>query len=233
MWAAGSAPRISARTSAATLPSPCSLLGISLHHVLPDTAAGSPDLPALPSCRAAPRAEAVYILYGKQFNGPANSSVAPMHKDSWRHQQQQHAQQQQQQQNAQQQYPQYQQGGGYGSSYGSGNGGGGRSHGPWVGPGGGGGGSGPTDDDMFDWARDIRAGKAKGTGRRGKAAAGRAAAADAGGYGGGGFGEEGGAEEGPGHWITRDGRKVGWAVGRHRHKGYRWVAVARPGWWHR
>ncbi len=187
--ATGSTPRISAHTSAASF-----------------------DLPALSPRRAVPRAEPVYILYGKQFNGPANSSVAPMHKDSWRHQQQQNVQQQQQQ-HAQQQYPQYQQGGAYGGGYGGGNGGGGgRSHGPWVGPGGGGGGSGPTDDDMLDWARDIRAGKAKGGGRRGKAAEGRGAAADAGGYDGGGFGEEGGGEEGPGHWITRDGRKVGWPV---------------------
>ncbi|KAG2497901.1 hypothetical protein HYH03_004166 [Edaphochlamys debaryana] len=128
--------------------------------------------------RGDPRPEPVFVLYQKQFNGPANAAVAPMHKNTW--------------------YPP----GGYnaglaGSGAGAGpsgayNGGGaGVAAGARSGPGGAGGGLGP-DQELLEWARDVKEGKSKG-GRGGRSRRAAGGAADAGGESGGG---------GTGHWIT-------------------------------
>ncbi|GIL64908.1 hypothetical protein Vafri_18746 [Volvox africanus] len=125
--------------------------------------------------RSKQRPEPVFIMYQKQFNGAANSSVAPMHRNTW------------------QRAPP---GSGPGpSSYGAALGGNfsgggigstGEAHGagPSVGAG--------TDNEVMDWVRDLRSGKSRsGGGSRSKrtaAAAGPAggAAADTGGTSGGG-----------------------------------------------
>ncbi|GLI68612.1 hypothetical protein VaNZ11_013085 [Volvox africanus] len=90
------------------------------------------------------RPEPVFVLYQKQFNGPANSSVAPMHRNTWQH---------------------APPGSGPGPS-GNGTAFGGSGGGGGVGSTGGAHGAGPsigvgTDNEVMDWARYLRSGKSR------------------------------------------------------------------------
>ncbi|GIL72300.1 hypothetical protein Vretifemale_2677 [Volvox reticuliferus] len=127
--------------------------------------------------RSTQRPEPVFVLYQKQFNGPANSSVAPMHRNTWQH-----------------------------APPGSGNGAalGGIGNGGDVGSTGGAQGAslsvgGGADNEVMDWVRDLRSGKSRGGGgsrsRRTAAAAGPA---------GGGAADTGGTSGASGRWYTNN-----------------------------